>query len=289
MSSRSSVFALILCGSLGCSAYPTIKNVPVDCSVTNAYDFAFIDQFDGESQANLYASGDTTPGAAGMTTATLGMPPDGPRCGSSTALELKAAGNDDWGSVSGYNNFGPRDASGYQGFSFWARVYSASNSGLTILFGDPNTYNASPNVPAPPSPPSSYCTKYPTPDGGASSGTITDPATGMVLSSGTTTAPPPPDACGDDYATIMHVTSEWHLYTIPFGAFQQGPTPNRVPNADFTVTGTATGTKLITSALMTLTFRFPKGVDTDLWLDDLAFYRAKGSAPRDAGVDVPQM
>jgi hypothetical protein len=281
-SSGCGVLALVVCGALGCSAYPTLKNVPVDCSVTNAYDFLVVDTFEGETTPNLFGSADTTPGATMKPS--VGTPPDGARCGSTSVLELKASGNDDWGSLSGYNGFGPRDASAYEGFSFWARVYGASNSGLTILFGDPNTYNANPMSP---SPPGSYCTNYPTPDGGAASGTIVDPATGMVLSSGSTTAPPPPNACGDYYATTMHVTSDWHFYTIPFSAFQQSAMPNRVPNADLAVTGTAPGTKMITSALMTLTFRFPKGVDTDLWMDDLAFYRAKGSA--DGGLDAPQM
>jgi hypothetical protein len=54
-------------------------------------------------------------------------------------------------------------------------------------------------------------------------------------------------------------------------------------------TGSAAGTTLITSQLMLFGLRLPKALATDLWIDDLAFYRHKGWAPpgRDGGVDGP--
>jgi hypothetical protein len=100
-------------------------------------------------------------------------------------------------------------------------------------------------------------------------------------------APPLPDQCGNSYTVVVLVTGDWQLYTIPFGHFQQGATPNRVPNAELTATGSAPGTTLLTSQLMLLGVRLPKALATDLWIDDLAFYRHKGWAPpgRDGGVD----
>jgi hypothetical protein len=84
---------------------------------------------------------------------------------------------------------------------------------------------------------------------------------------------------------------QWQLVTIRFGQFQQTPTPNRVPNAALTTVGTAYKTALLTSRLMTFTLRFPKGVATNLWIDNIAFYRHKGWMPPvgDGGVGAAPM
>ena len=291
--------ALGLSGALGCTAYPTYKPVPTGCtamdastSIAAAYEFKTIDNFEGETMSPFYTSGDATPGAA--VTLSLGTPPDGAPCGSATGLEIQSYGFTDWGSLIGFSNFGPRDASAYEGISFWSHPATNSNKALTLQLDDPNTYNSNTTMSDGglilPTPPTADCTKYPTSDVGASgTGLSTDPATGMVLSSGTATAPLPPNGCGNDYQAVILLESGWQLVTIPFGTFQQLATPNRVPNAALMTTGDAPGTRLITSSLLLFTVRFPKAFGTDIWIDNLAFYRHKGWTPAgfDGGADAP--
>ncbi len=100
---------------------------------------------------------------------------------------------------------------------------------------------------------------------------------------------PEPDQCGNPYAVVQVVTNDWRFYTIPFGAFQQVATPNRVPNAALTEVGPEPGTALLTKALVSLTFRMPKAATMELWIDNLTFYRKAGTGGGDAGVDAAQM
>lgn len=294
-----SVLPLAFAGALGCTAYPTYKPMPTGCTVVDAstsvaaaFEFQNIDTFEGETGLPFYPSGDDTPG--GSVTLSLGTPPDGAPCGSATGLEIGSSGFNDWGSLIGYNNFGPRDGSAYEGVSFWSHPATNSNKALTLQLADPNTYNDNTAVSdgglVLPTPPTADCTTYPTPDGGAmGTGISTDPATGMVLSSGTATAPLPPNGCGNHYQAVILLAGGWQLVTIPFGTFQQLETPNRVPNNELTMTGNAPGTSLITSRLLLFTVRFPKELATDIWIDNLAFYRHKGWRPagNDGGADAP--
>jgi hypothetical protein len=285
---RALLLAIALGGAFGCSAYSTYKTVPLDCTVVNGYQFKTIDAFDTPGSAPLWTSADCTTGSV-MAVSEVALT-DGPVCGNTAALEIQASDNDQWGSLTGYNNFGPRDASAYQGISFWARSPGDTTKGFTILLDDPNT-NTDTGV----TPPIGNCTVYPTVDAGAcgsTSGpaTIVDPGTGAILSSGTLTAPPLPNACGNGYTTVELVTGNWSFYTIPFGAFQQIKDPNLVPNVDLPETGSAPGTSLITSALLDLTFRMQKAAIMNLQISNLAFYRAKGWVPSgaDGGVDASQ-
>ncbi|HVZ85913.1 MAG TPA: hypothetical protein VHG72_03040 [Polyangia bacterium] len=283
-SSRTGVWlALALGAAGGCTAYSTLKsNVSLDCSITNAYDFKIIDhlnQVTSEGQGAFWTSADhSDAGAASMSAQGVALT-DGARCGETAALEITGAHNDDWGSLSGYNNLGTFDASAYEGLSFWARSPGPSSKSFTVLLADPNCYNPATD----PTPPTAYCTNYSTDGGTSSTGVVTDPSTGMVLSSGTLTAPPLPDACTNYYQAVVTVTAGWQLYTIPFGQFQQTAEPNRVPNTDLTVVGTAPGTALLTSALKLLDIRFPRESVIDLQLSDLGVYRRASTT--DAGAD----
>ena len=178
------------------------------------------------------------------------------------------------------------------GISFWSHPATNSNKALTLQLDDPNTYNGnavSDGGLVLPTPPTADCTGYPTPDAGTmGSGIVTD-SNGMVLSSGTLTAPRPPNGCGNDYQAVVLLESGWQLVTIPFGTFKQLMTPNMVPNSELTTTGSALGTSLITSRLVLFTMRFPKAIGTDIWIDNLAFYRHKGWTPAggDGGADAP--
>jgi hypothetical protein len=288
---------LVVCvglgGAIGCTAYPTLKvAAPLDCSVEDQYEFQspMIDTFEPGENLTWFSSGDPN----FMPTVAVEPITDGTRCGSTGALVYRTAHNNDWGSLIGDYGFpGPtgRDGSMYEGLSFWARAPGNTNKTFTILLGDANTNcggTADPMTGLCPDPPGAYCKTYSTPDGGSGAplGTVYDPATGMPIS-GTTMQAPPADSCGNAYFLVATVTADWRLYTFPFGMFQQGNMPNHVPNSVFTMIGSVPGTALLTTKLTNFTLRMPKEATVELWMDNLSFYRKKGSATgSDGGTDA---
>ncbi|HLK90932.1 MAG TPA: hypothetical protein VKZ18_13625 [Polyangia bacterium] len=267
---------LPVAAAAGCSAYPTYKNTPIDCTVESAYD---VNLLDSTEFSMAWTSADGSPHAS--MTADVENIPEGPLCGSTTALVARGGGNNDWGSLFGFYGFGKHDESGQEGLSFWARAPGNTGKGFTVLMDDSNTYDPNATCTAdagvvPPKPDSGIaCSTSCTLDGGsAASGTVIDTATGAVLSSGTLTAPKTPNECGNDYQTVTTVTGDWKFYTIPFAMFQQQPQPDRVPNAVFTA-GTSPGTAMVTSSILNMIFRFPKESAIELWIDHLGFYRHK--------------
>lgn len=281
--------ALVVGGALGlgCSTYPTFKNVsaPVDCEADKSYDVNYVvDNFETPGMAPNWTSGDTLTANVSASIVPLA---ETDRCGAKAALRIVSSHNNDWGSLSGFN-FGPRDESTYEGLAFWAKAPGNTTKWFTWLLDDPNTVRYG-------LPEMGNCKTYALPDGGPPTGTIYDPATNMPIS-GTTTSAPPPDACGNGYSVPVVVTADWRYYTIPFASFKQAATPNRVPNTALMETGTAKDSSLITSKLVNLILRMPKEAEMELWLDDLAFYRKKApgtgvgaDAGMDAGADAPRM
>lgn len=288
---------LVLCaglaGAIGCTAYPTLKvAAPLDCSVEDQFEFQspMVDAFEPGAEFTWFPSGD----ANFAPTVALEMLTDGTRCGSTAALVYRTAHNNDWGSLIGDYAFATaraRDASMYEGLSFWARAPGNTTKSFTVLLGDANTTcggTADPTTGVCPDPPGAYCKTYPSPDGGTSvpTGTPVDPMTGMPIY-GATMQAPPADACGNAYLLVATVTADWRLYTFPFAMFQQGNMPNHVPNAVFTTIGSVPGTTLLTSKLTNFTIRMPREATVELWLDNLTFYRKKGSATgNDGGADA---
>lgn len=286
--SGAAIFALG--GALGCTAYPTYKPpLSLDCSVDSAYELDPIDL----STAISY--GDPTPGAA--VSAALTMLPDGARCGNASALQITTHRFNDWGAAASFYGFHAttvtsRDESAYEGMSFWARAPGATGKSFTLVLDDFNTYDATPlpagstDPAADPDPTDSNCVSYSGPDGGSQTVNTVDPATGMVISSGSITVTPP-NACGNAYTSVVSTTLDWRFYTIPFNHFHQTAMPNRVPNPALTQEGSAQGTSLLTSKLTLLTLRMPKESDINLWIDKLGFYRKKGLvAGADGGADA---
>jgi hypothetical protein len=269
-------------GSAGCSAYSTFKPLPLDCNVESAYDLQVVNSFDTIGPGAFWMAADiadagTVRSPPPYTYVASAVEPisDGPRCGSSAALVIRSERNNDWGSLFGIDIGSPRNASAYDGLSFWARAPGNTTNAFTILFNDPNT--ALPTVAA-----DARCRDYGV-DGGTAP--VLD-GTGMVIP-GTVTEAPEPDQCGNSYSAVLVVASDWRFYTVPFGAFQQGPTPNRVPNAALMDVGPEPGTALLTSSLLSLTLRMPKAATMELWIDNLSFYRRAGTGG-DAGADAPQ-
>jgi hypothetical protein len=275
--------------AMGCSAYPTYRPVPPpDCEVEKQYEqLVHADQsFEmvGDTGRGWTAT-DMSPGS--VMSGIVQAIPGGPRCGSTAALVITAANNNEWGSLFGMNNFGKKDATGYEGLSFWARAPIGSNTTFTILFDDSNTgCLGTPDE-------QGKCTVLPSNcivravDGGTSSGGNIDPGTGMVIA-GTVTDAPEPDQCGNSYSTVHTVSPLWTFYTIPFTEFHQGLLPNRVPNEALTMAGPLPGTGLRIDELLTLVFRMPKAMPTELWIDNVGFYRKATATGGDGGVDAPQ-
>jgi len=269
---RTGLLLLGLASAGGCEAYTTLKDVPIDCTADDGYEFLTLgNNFDTVGDNAFWGSGDSTPGkvvgddASGdVAVRTI---PDGPRCDSKAAVVLKAAGNNDWGCLFGSNNVGaPRDASAYEGLSFWARAPGNTTKGFIVLMDDPNTAVITGLT--------HYCTDM----GSTTAGPqiITASVDGQnVQTSSSVTRPTFPEECGNQYNAVMLVTSDWAFYTIPFARFQQIALPNRVPNAVLTNVGTAPGTALLTDQIYTIIIRFPKEATAELWLDNLAFYRKK--------------
>jgi hypothetical protein len=284
------VLFFVVGGVVGCTAYPTLKSVAPDCTVEEQYDFDSIETFDtadgGVGTANLWTATDTL--NAGVYTSVAIASAEaipGGRCLSKASLVMRSSRNNDWGSLFGFNNFA-RSATGYEGLSFWAKAPGATTKGFTILLNDQNTVCLGNAVDGGACDMPANCITYGS-DGGT--GMTMYDSTGMAIP-GTGGAPPAPDACGNAYQVTVLATVDWQLYTIPFSQFQQGATPNRVPNAKLMQTGPVPGTALLIDDLSSLTFRMPKEAVMELWLDDLAFYRRRGAGTGgDGGVDAPQM
>lgn len=273
----STMAAALLLG--GCSAYPTLKQAPpIDCDATSAYDTLMIDTFEMVGNANLWNQGDNLCVDGGVMQNVVALAAgDGP-CGSTAALVIDARHCNDWGSLFGFNSFGMRDASAYEGVTLWARAPQGSNNVFTIALDDANTAVAG-----------NHCKEYTT-DAGVQGqpGTTTD-SNGNVISTGTPGIQPAPDQCGNSYSAFVTVTTEWRLYTVPFQQFTQDPKPNRVPNQLLTQVGPYPNTGILPSALYDMVVRLPKETPMELWLDNLGFYRRKtadAGAVTDAGADA---
>jgi len=125
---------------VACTTWPAPPATTVDCTVETAYDFRVVEDY--STVASWFSYGDLTPGAVHSQTvnAATGSLPTFPIegdgvCGNTRALVLATAGHNDYGSGFGSyclaNNYAdnglgsypctPQDASGYEGFSFWAR------------------------------------------------------------------------------------------------------------------------------------------------------------------------
>jgi hypothetical protein len=281
-------------GAVGCSAYPTLRDEPINCSADSDYEFD-----PNTVSTDMRCDRDSTPDS-GQSPPSLAVIEGGGRCGSNQALEISLVHNNDWGAHCPFISFIidhitsdagaslsiPRDESAWEGLSFWARAPGNVSKGFTIYLDDANTTVMDPN-----STPGGHCKIYSAADGGLGGSTINaavDPATGQVVS-GSAIATRLPDETGNNkgnsYYDVVTVTSEWAFYTIPWGQFAQQAYPNRVPNSVLTETGTVAGTGLLTNKLYGLVIGPPKEAAFDLWIDKVTFYRKKGHGP-DAGPDA---
>ena len=296
------VVLLGLGGAFGCSAYPTLRDVAIDCKVDTEPYTAY--EFDPNTVVpDVVCDGDSTPDAFPTGHYTQNVEPieGNGRCESTQSLVIRVSHHNDWGINCSFNSFAdhivnpdgswmytPRDESAWEGLSFWARAPDNTSKGFTLSLDDANTtvYDAKQT-------PGGHCKNYNAADGGLGGATINaavDPATGQVIS-GSAVATRLPDECGNNktnsYTDVVTVTSEWAFYTIPWNQFTQAAYPNRVPNSILTETGNVPGTGLLTNKLYYLSIRPPKEAPFELWMDKVTFYRKKGHRPgADAGADA---
>jgi hypothetical protein len=300
---------LALGGVSSCSTYSTYKDVPIDCTVENEYDFKSIDSFasaegwfaaadytppaptdggaappDASSLTALWTSMSTSVGTgavtSGGTSAYTGRmlmsieTPEDPLCGITNAAVFRASHNNDWGGMFGKWNFGAQDGSPFEGISFWARAPGKTTKAFTLLLDDENTASTG----------TTRCWVYSMNDGGVTEGQTdntnsgTDPGTGTPITGSSNSRAAYRNECGNSFFSIVELTSRWTFYRIPFSRFKQTASPNRVPNTALpgadAGAGSA-GTQLVTSQLRNLIMRMPKEAEMELWMAKLAFYGAK--------------
>jgi hypothetical protein len=246
--------ALLAAGlALGCSSSLDPRELEVDCSQGDGYEFNVLQAMEGMT-ASWFGFGDMTPGATQAIA--LQEIPEG-RCDSTTALVLTSRGYTDWGAGFGeyQTAMAPVDASGFEGVSFWARAPGyGTSTGFLLTLSDRNT-DAGGMMCVEPEPTDVL------------DGSYSYNEAGMVVPVGGEL--PSPEDCGNGFMRVVNVTRDWRLYRLPFESFQQEALPNREPAG------------IDPSALYQFAINIPKDSSIELWLDDLGLYRRSsvGSAP----------
>lgn len=295
---------LLLLVTLGCSAQTLKGAPPVDCSQGDAYEFFGADGlanaatsralYDFEvGDTGWYQAGDcagghwdpnATPtsdsgaalGACVIDTATAspisGNVPsveiEGGRCGSRRAALIESYGHSDWGSLYGTWDIGslrpPGNGAGSEGISFWARnpdrtghAQGATNKTIVFSVGDYRQVVAENTTVQYPTPGDFRCVPEP-----PTSSAVGFTDSGQLAAS---TRAPAPNECGNLFRAVVTTTNDWQLYLLPWSSLYQDTTPNRNPGGI-----DPTDIRLVQVAV-------PIGASVELWLDDIAFYRARTS------------
>jgi hypothetical protein len=218
---------------------------PIDCAAADAYEVRVLEDYEDGSMS-FVGFADSTPGA--IQNVESGVIENGGRCGSELAVILRARGNRDWGGGFGGLSGWDGDASGYDGFSFWARSPGPSTKGFTLFVEDPTTVEL----------PHRLCVPQ---AGIAGNSTVVD-VHGMITVVGPV---PAANACGNSFFSVLFAADEWQFHRVPFASLAQAPWPNRTANG------------IDRSAILGRAIRMPKGSDIELWIDDFGLYREKAS------------
>jgi hypothetical protein len=281
MTRRTLLIGLGLAAS-ACSASPR-SPVALDCTQGDGYEFHVVESYEASSLTatpQWYSWGDPTPDASHSLQVGTGIPtesiPEG-RCGSQGALVLRSQGHTDYGSGFGQyrcddgcaaNTF-PNDASGWEGVSFWARSPGETNKGFTFGLNDRTSSSDVANtvkeadggaVTYEDGGTEHYCFIPPTSSRAGVSCTV-DPNTHQTSNCGTAGAEFPHDACGNAFQTVITTTDEWKLYRLPWSSLHQSADNRRQASG------------IDPSSTWDVTISLPKESRTELWLDDVGFYR----------------
>ena len=221
------------------------SRVAVDCTPDDGYDVRILEDYENGSP-NFIGIPDGTPGAVQMTA--VGHI-DGGRCGSESAVVLRARGNRDWGGAFASSSMSwDGNASGYEGFSFWARSPGPTMKGFSLFVDDATTLEAG-----------GRCVRA---EGMAGVPTVTPDIHGGI----TVTHPvPAANACGNSFFAVLVASETWQFHRVPFHSLVQAPWPNR----------TASG--IDRSHILGRSIRVPKESEVELWIDDFGLYRERAS------------
>lgn len=252
----------VLVGSLACSLSACTQEPreapPLDCSVEDAYEFHPIflpaNGADGVPDAmtklaefnNWYSAGDLHAALPDVPAYADRFDFDGEVCGHTLGKRFAFGLNHDWGAVGGrWEALAPedRDASAYEGFSFWA--LSLYDRSIELNWSDVTSAD----------PPNGTCIPE----------NVTDPVTmaknpspDFVDENGIPVA----NGCGSLFSRRVVLSKGWTFYTFPFTDFIQIRLDPR-----FNPEG------LDTSAMRLFSFRVPKDAFVDVSFANFAWYR----------------
>jgi hypothetical protein len=148
-------------------------------------------------------------------------------CGNARVMTFTTMGNQNWGSFT--SHWQPlseveRSATGYDGFSFWAR--SEFDAGLQLAFTD--AYSDSKPVPAPTAVPYDTVRKC---EPKVLDGEFGEDLPTQVVNPKyyDQNGVPTPEACDNEYTTEVLTTHRWAFYKVPFTHLTQTPDPRLRP------------------------------------------------------------
>lgn len=239
-------------------ADPTGSNAP---PVVAPLDPACAGGTGGTSATETAGTGGSSTGPASISVAI--EPIDGGRCGSQTAMVLRSAGHNDWGSLFGdwklasapgtafCDTCGPWNGSGYEGLAIWARAGNGDKS-FTVLLNTWQTSSAGTTEAD-----AALVCKV---DCNSSSGTRTIDEAGNTLSQSYVS---PPGTCGNSFQRVLTLTEQWQLVLLPFSSFYQDLKPNAISG------------EMDVAHINGLLFRAAKEANLEIWVDDIFFYKKK--------------
>jgi hypothetical protein len=275
--------------AVGCGEGDRPETIPVDCSVLDQYEFLNISDFSG-SESGWFQYADPTPGGTpnpavdGSNVPVSAVDTPG-RCGDTRFLKLATSGHNFWGT--GFGDWahnqpsGRANGTGYEGISFWARSPAPAEKSFFLNVDDPRTIILTPDAPdAGLAPPATSADQDLDGDGYVGPGDIARGTTcrlpppkesGTVPCYGGGIDPPPsggtrvpePGECGNSFHTLINTTEQWKLFTIPWKDLVQWPCPNRLEDG------------IDRTAIAKFEIRLKQGMQYEIWLDNIAFYRRR--------------
>jgi hypothetical protein len=174
---------------------------PVDCNADRNFTLESVNDFELGTDG-WFSYNDHTPGS-------FQDPPDSiypiptqelapPRCTSRYAIHVRAGGLADWGGGVGMKLVDrPKDASNFDGVSFWARKGPTSFGALRLNVADVFTHE----------------------DGGYCDAKAPDTS---------------PNRCGDAFGSYVNLSQDWQLFTLDFSEMRQGGWGKHAPFFDTT-------------------------------------------------------
>jgi hypothetical protein len=280
-STTPALFCCLLPLASACAYEERSPAEPLDCSVGDAYEFLNISNFSG-GDSGWFRYADPTPGGVpDLTVEDSNVPiteadPPG-RCGDTRMIKLEMRGHNFWGAGFGdwaHNEAASRaNGTGYEGISFWARSARDSEKTFFLNVDDGRTIVLTPDPPDATAADQdldgdgivgpgdiargTQCRLPPPQELGAVScysGGVGAPTTAGVRV-------PVPGECGNSFHT--RVTTTWQLFLIPWNELVQWPCPNRLEGG------------IDPADIAKFEIKFVQGTSYELWLDEIAFYRAR--------------